>query len=234
MTARMRHDKRNSNPEVSGAGGKFLPVFAVMASLGMASSAWALDIHSVHIDRQGERIIVRGVDLDLAASVTLGGVAVPTANETSSELEIPFGTDVYAAVQWEASYNLVIDGTVSLSVYIDGPIIAPPPPPPEPPPGGPDCPCITGWTESGIPKDNFSWCTYGQDGNQLYIYAPRDQWIISTAFDPGNLFFDPVDPGNSISYCVLIDDGSYTVAEPVVNIDQYSDCENWMWIKICL
>ncbi len=171
------------------------------------------------------------MDLNLASGVTLGGIPVPVNTLGPGELEIPFGVEVYSSVLWEGSYNLVIDGSVTLSVYIDAPIVAPPPPPP---PGGPDCPCIAGWSSSGIPQDNMSWCLYGQDGDQLYTFATRNQWTISAAFDPGNLFFDPVAPGNSVSYCVLIDNGSYTVAEPVVNIDQYSDCEAWLWRKICI
>jgi len=199
---------------------------------GVALSA---EIHSVHVDREGERILIRGSGFDLATSFTLSGLAVPTANVTPTELDIPFGTEIYSAVQWEASYRLIMDGTDRVSVYIDAPITAPPPPPPPPPPPeGPDCPCKTAWSSSGIPKDNFTWCYYGQDGNQLWMYGVRDNWTISTAFDPGNTFFDPVDPGNSVSYCVLIDNGSYSVAEPVVNVDQYSDCENWMWINICI
>ena len=206
---------------------------ASMFCAGIASGA---EVNSVHVDRVGEKILVRGSGFVSGTSFTLGGVSVPTTNVTDSELDIPFGVEIYTAVQWEASYSLVVDSAEHLSVYIAAPITEPPPPPPPPPPpsGGPDCPCIADWSASDMPQDNFSWCYYGQDNNQLWMYAPRDNFIISTAFDPGNLFFDPVEPGNSISYCVLIDNGSYTVAEPVVNIDQYSDCENWMWINICL
>jgi hypothetical protein len=212
------------------------------STLACASMLWAgvvsgAEVHSIHVDRVGEKILVQGSGFDSGTSFTLGGVAVPAADVTGSELSIPFGTEVYAAVQWEASYSLIVDGTDNISVYIAAPIMdspPPPSPPPEPPPGGPDCPCIAGWLASGIPQDNFSWCYYGQDNNQLWMYATRDSFSISSAFDPTNIFFDPVEPGNSVSYCVLIDNGSYTVAEPVVNIDQYSDCELWMWRKICI
>jgi len=198
-------------------------------------AAFTAEIHSVHVDREGERVIVRGSGFDLTTGFTLGGVAVPTANVTPTELDIPFGPEIYSAVQWEASYRLIMDGTDSVSVYIDAPITAPPPPPPPPPPpGGTDCPCKTAWSSSGIPKDNFTWCPYGQDGNQLWMYGARDNWTISMAFDPGNIFFDPVNPGNSVSYCVLMDNSSFIVAEPVVNIEQYSDCELWMWRNICI
>jgi hypothetical protein len=196
-----------------------------------APAALAVELHSIHILREDNKILVRGADLDLVSSVLLGGSPVPIIPVSPFEFEIPFGTEVYGAIAWEGSYNLVVDDALRLSVYIDGPITAPPPPPPT---GGPDCPCITGWASSAIPQDNFTWCLYGQDGDQLWMYGVRDQWTISTAFEPGNIVFDPVSPGNSISYCVLLENGSYTVAEPVVNIDQYSDCELWLWRKICI
>ena len=207
---------------------------ACMSLLGTNIASGA-EVDSVHVDRVEEKILVRGSGFVPGTSFNLGGVSVPTANVTDSELDIPFGIEIYTAVQWEASYSLIVDDAARLSIYIAAPITEPlPPPPPPPPSGGPDCPCIGDWSASGIPQDNFSWCYYGQDNNQLWMYAPRDNFIISSAFDPGNIFFDPVEPGNSVSYCVLIDNGSYTVAEPVVNIDQYSDCENWMWRKICI
>lgn len=200
-------------------------------------AADAAVLYSARVDRDAGVIIVRGADFQPSSSVTLGGVPVSADYLGAGWLEIPFAEAVYTAVQWGGSYRLTVDGT-TVSVYMSQPITPlPPEPPPEPPPptGGPDCPCIASWEASAVPKDNFSWCTYGQDGTQAYIFAPRDgRWITSAAFDPFNPFFDPVDPGNSISYCVLVDDGSYVIAEPVTNVQQFSDCENWMWINICI
>ena len=201
----------------------------------LAPAAFAADLHSASVDRAGERIIVRGSGFDGGTAITLGGVAIPTANVSPTELDLPFGVEVASAAQWRASYALVADGTTRISLFIDAPINDPaPPPPPPPPPGGPDCPCISGWDASGIPKDNFTWCTYGQDGTQNYIYGQRDNWFIAAAHDPNDLFFDPVDPGNSVSFCSLHDGTNYTVAEPIVNEDQYWDCELYMWVNICI
>jgi hypothetical protein len=207
---------------------------ALVAVILMPGAALAQEIDSAHVDRDGERIIVRGNGFGGSTVLTLGGVAVPTANVAATVLDLPFGAEIYSVVDREANFALALDGGNVLSLYIDGAIEAPPPPPPPPPPGGPDCPCIAGWEASGIPKDNFTFCYYGQDGTQDYIFAQRDNWFISSAFDPNNIFFDTEDPGNSISYCVLHDGNDYTVAEPVVNSDQYSDCDNWLWLNICL
>lgn len=202
-----------------------------------AAPARAAEIHSVYVDREQEKIVVEGAGFANPLSASLAGGVVPATRVSASLVEIPFGAEIYSTVQWQGSYRLEVDG-VTLFVYFAAPVIEPPPPPPpEPPPptGGPACPCIAGWEASAIPKDNFTWCLYGQDGTQLWFNGNREgRWTIGMAFDPYQPYFDPVEPGNSISYCVLIDNGSYNVAEPVTNIDQYSDCENYMWQNICL
>ena len=88
--------------------------------------------------------------------------------------------------------------------------------------------------QSGIPKDGFTFCYYDYSGQQQWIAGQRDQWFISAAFDPYNIYFDAADPGNSISYCALNDGIDWTVAEPVVNQDQFDDCNHWLWLYICL
>lgn len=211
-------------------------MLAAALVLLMASNAWALTIDSVQVDRVAQKLIVKGSGFDGATSFTLGGVAVSTDNVSATELDIPFSPEVASAVMWRGSYKMIADGTIEFSVYIKAPIDdpAPPPPPPPPPTGGTNCPCIAGWDASGIPKDNFTLCFYQVDGTQESTSGQRDSFFISTAFDPNNIFFDPVDPGNSISYCALHDGVSWTVAEPVVNQDEFDDCDHWLWINICI
>ncbi len=209
-----------------------------------SSLALGQDIYSIHVQRDQAAIVVKGVDLDLATTVTLGGVTVfPTAPVASGEMLIPFATEVYAAVQWQGSYNLVLDGSERLSVYIDAPIEAPPGPPP-PPVGGLDCACIPGWQSyASLIADNWAFCQPFQDGNQQgYVASSQTAllpgptpWLIATAFDYDNpLDFDPSDPGSARSFCALDlnMDGSYEVAEPVNNIDQHDDCVNWLFQEL--
>jgi hypothetical protein len=216
------------------------PGRAVIAALAgcalfLAGNAWALGIDSVHVDRANERIVVRGEGFSGSTVFSLGGVIVATDNVTPTQLDIPFSADVAAAVQWRGSYRLIADGIASISLYVDARIEDPDPgPPPEPPPGGPDCPCIPGWEASDIPKDNWTLCYWNYDSQQQWISGQYGSLFISTAFDPYNIFFDESDPGNSISYCALHDGTGYTVAEPVVNQDQFDDCDAYMWSKICI
>lgn len=208
----------------------------VMLCMCVAHSAWALDIGSVQVNRVTESIVINGNGFTGATSFMLGGVAAPSVNISATQQLIPFGPEVASAVMWRGSYKLIGEdpgGTVEFSVYIADQIDDPAPPPP-PPPGGVDCPCIAGWEASSIPKDNFTWCNYGTDGTQSYILGARDSFTISALFDPNDVFFDVGNPGNSTSICALDNGGSYTVAEPLVNQDQYDDCENWLWINICL
>lgn len=211
---------------------RHLPALALFFS----PAAWGAEIDSVRIDRSGGKIIVAGSGFDLTTAFTLGGVSVSTGNVTPTTLEIPFSTEVADAVMWRGTYYLIVDGSTGFSVYIKAPIDdpAPPPPPPPPPPGGTTCPCTEAWQTSGIPLDSFTLCFYSLDGTQESTSGQRDSYFISTAYDPYNIFFDPADPGNSISYCALHDGTDWTVAEPVVNQDEYDDCEHWMLRKICL
>ncbi|MGR9037618.1 MAG: hypothetical protein ACU83O_13695, partial [Gammaproteobacteria bacterium] len=74
---------------------------------------------------------------------------------------------------------------------------------------------------------NWTWCTPLVDGTQVSLSGMRDQFFITTAFDPNH-----VDTNHS--FCALDDGNSLTVFEPIVNWDQYDDCETWMWVNICI
>ncbi len=212
---------------------RWVLVLLATVSMGLAPTAWALSIDSVEVDRGAQVIIIKGSGFDASLSLTLGGISQPSSNISSTLQEIPFGPALAAAIMWRGSYKLIatdVGGSVEFSVYIRAAINDPAPPPP----GGSSCPCIPGWEASSIPKDNFSWCSYGTDGSQSYIIAPRDAFVISALFDPNDVFFDAANPGNSTSICALQDNGNFTVAEPLLNQDEYDDCEQWLWVNICL
>lgn len=228
--------KQTKGSKTGNTGFAYCILITAIVGLGLTGGAQALEIHSVEVDRAAEKVIVKGAGFAGATSFIFGGVPVPSTGVTASEQEIAFGPELATAAMWRGSYRLLAESggdSVAFSVYI-GEAINDPTPPPPPPPGGPDCPCIPGWEASGFPRDNFTWCTYGFDGNQSFIIGLRDSFTISALFDPDNIVFDAANPGNSTSVCALDDSGNYTVAEPVVNQDQYDDCENWFWSNVCL
>jgi hypothetical protein len=224
MHSQSRHD---ISPPNTGYSWRIITLMVALTS-GL-SEAWAADLYSAHVDREAQKIILKGSGFGQSTTVTLGGVAVVKGNITNLELEIPFADEVYSAVQWEASYNLVVDDTNRISVYIDSPILSPPPP------GGLDCPCIADWEAAGLAPSSLS-CSDGIDGTQTFVFGIGGNTIISAAFDPNNIFFDENNPGNSLSFCALSQNNIYTVAEPVVNQEQYLDCADWIRVRstICL
>jgi hypothetical protein len=204
--------------------------------LGFVSESVAQEIHSVSVDNANENIVVRGSSFAPSTELRFGGVLVANDYVDGNHLEIPFSEDLSNAAQWRGSYRLTADSSSWISVYISAPIPGPTPPDPGPGPGGPDCPCIGGWEASDVPRDFWFFCQRAFDGTQESLSGGHldSPWFISIAHDPNNLFFDPADPGNSISYCAVNDGSDWIVAEPVTNRDQFDDCESWMWLNVCL
>ncbi len=202
---------------------------------GIAQEAIGQEIYSATVDLNSETIIVRGGGFAMSTELKVGGVLVANDYVNANLLEIPFSEELSNAAQWRGSYRLTADDVAWISLYVASPIPGPSPPPP-PGTGGPDCPCIAGWESSGVPRDFWFFCERRFDGTQESLSGQHfsEPWFISIAHDPNNLFFDPVDPGNSISYCALHDGSEWTVAEPITNRDQLDDCENWMWLNVCI
>ena len=222
-----------------GRGILFALSVGIFMALGLVAESVAQEIHSASVDTSTETVIVRGSGFTVSTELRIGGVLVANDYVNGNRLEIPFSEDLSNAAQWRGSYRLTANDNAWISVYASAPIPgpAPPPPPPPPPgPGGSDCPCIADWETSGVPRDFWFWCERRFDGTQESLSGQHlsDPWFISIAHDPNNLFFDPADPGNSISYCALHDGADWIVAEPVTNRDQFDDCEHWMWLNVCI
>lgn len=184
----------------------------------------AVELYSAHVDRDAERIIIKGSGFQQSTIVELAGVAVNIGSITNTQLELPFSPEIYSVVQSEASYNLVIDGSSRLSIYITKPITAPPPV------GGTDCPCLQRWNIAAPSIDSL-WCQSGIDGTQDYVYGQDisgGDLFISAAFDPNNIIYDENNPDNSVSFCAMYQNNEYQISEPVVNKDQYLSCYEWI------
>ncbi len=204
-------------------------------TLGIAQAAIAVEIHSVVVDRSAQKIVVSGSGFDAATTLKLGGVDLTGITALSAtQLEIPFNAEVASALFTRGRFKLVADGTVNFSVYVSEPVVVPGPPPPPPPPGGTTCPCADDRNaKPGLLYEYSAYCGTYTDGTQVGTYGYGSNYFIAAAFDPNNIYFDPANPGNSISYCVLQEGSTYTVSEPVVNQAEYDDCFSWIWQKVC-
>ena len=193
-------------------------------------------VSAVQTDQAANQIRFIGSDL-AGIAVTVNGISVgldPVSNANTAVLN---SADLVGVIIIGMN-NYTIDAGASTLFYSGFEVQAPPPPPP-PPPLSADCPCISGWEASGITDHFYYFCTEYTGGTQISLSgSPIDSgdpdFFISTSFDPNNIFFDPIDVGNSVSYCALHDGVSWSVGEPVQSWEQYDNCVDWMWINVCL
>ena len=218
----------------------FRRLITFLLSLTFFVSTQAMsDINSVLVDRESSpsKIIVLGTGLN-NAEFKLAGVLIPSScidNLSDTEQHILLCAEAASAVPDSGSYNLQINGVETFSLYAVQAIIALPPPP-----VSSTCPCTPAW-EAQIPAGSLAFCLWGSDGGtqewiatQSWLDGSGRQDVLSAAFDPNNIYFDPSNVGNSVSACSLYDGSSYTTAEPIVNQEQYDDCYYKMIIDICL
>jgi len=196
-------------------------------------------INSVLMDRESfpSKIIVLGTGL-INAEFKLAGILIPSScidNISDTEQHILFCTETASAVSVAGSYNLQINGVETFSIYVERAIIALPPAP-----VSFTCPCTPGW-ETQIPASSLAWCLWGDDGStqewiitQSWLDGSGRQDVLSAAFDPNDIYFDPSNVGDSVSACSLYNGNNYTTAEPIVNQEQYDDCYVKLMRDICL
>jgi hypothetical protein len=95
-------------------------------------------VDSVTVDWVNQALIVRGSGFTGSTGFLLGGNPTPLATEnvTDTELSIPFSADIAAEIGVAGNYNLVADGTVQLSVYVESQVVDP---------AATGCPCAEEW-----------------------------------------------------------------------------------------
>ena len=104
-----------------------------------APAAASAVVESVTVDWLNEKMVVRGSGFTGSTSFLLGSSASPlgTANVTDAQLDLPFNSDMAAEVTSQGNYNLQVDGSVQLSVFVESQVIDP---------AATGCPCETNWT----------------------------------------------------------------------------------------
>lgn len=99
----------------------------------------AIVVNSVEVDWPNEQFIVRGEGLDIAPQVSLAGSIVSStdSNTDGSEMYIPFDNSVASTVTDMGNYQLNINGSDVISVFIKSQIISA---------DAQDCPCELPWS----------------------------------------------------------------------------------------
>jgi hypothetical protein len=200
------------------------------------AAAEAAVVDSVTVDWLNLALVVRGSGLTGVTEFLLGSSATPlgTANVTDSQVELPFDSILAAEAAAQGNYNLVVDGIVALSVYIEAPILDP---------AATGCPCGADWASQlgGL------WGPQETDCFELEGPAVNDAADIA-----GTILTDPLDstvypwypigasfyPGvPADSYCALDRiEGDATVTELVrfpINENQQADCAALLETNVC-
>ncbi len=204
-------------------------------------AAAAAVVDSVTVDWLNEALIVRGSGFTGSTSFLLGSSVTPLGtadvNVTGTELNIPFSADVAAEVMSQGNYNLLVDGSVQLSVFIESQVIDP---------AATGCPCEE-LEPDWVSELGGLWGPLNTEC--LEIEGPLTNDIadiagtVLTDFADSSVFphypigasFYPGDPDSSVCRLVQLN-GDASVDELVnrrINENQQEDCALLLKTNIC-
>ncbi len=201
--------------------------------------ASAVVVESVTVDWLNEKMVVRGSGFTGSTSFLLGSSASPlgTDNVTDAELDLPFNSDMAAEVTSQGNYNLEVDGSVQLSVFIESQVIDP---------AATDCRCEMEWVAVLVPDTLWG----PQNTDCLEIVGPASNDIADIAgtvlFDPSDdttfphypigASFYPGDPDSSVCRLVQINADASTVdlVNLRINENQQAACAAALNANICI
>jgi hypothetical protein len=201
-----------------------------------AAAAAAAEVDSVTVDWLNEKLVIRGSGFTGSTSFLLGSSVTPllTAVVTDPQLEIPFSAVMAAEVMSQGNYNLVVDGSVQLSVFIESQVIDP---------AATVCPCVPDWaSELGVLwTDKTSDCLE-IEGPSINDIADISGTILSNPLDstvypqyPIGASFYPGDPDSSV--CRLVEVSASATAVDLVNQrineNQQEDCTVELKTNVC-
>jgi hypothetical protein len=172
-------------------------------------------VNSASVDWLNQAIIVRGENLDPAPEFSLGGSALlATSNVTSTSLNIPFNADIANAVLTRGNYQLNVDGTDLLSLFVKSQIIDP---------AAVGCPCAGEWinelallVEGGLPAPE---CTLsppvsGAPDDAIFVTIPTTD--IDFPYVLVGAAYEAADPVNSV--CSLTQFNLEGATEELLNL----------------
>jgi len=181
-------------------------------------------VDSVTVDWFNQALIVRGSGLAGATTFVLGNsAALGVASVADTELDIPFSTDMATEVTSQGNYNLVVDGTVQLSVFMESLVIDQ---------SATDCPCETDWaSELGSlwgPPLNTTDCLETAHDIAGTIDDTDFSFVIGASFS--------ADPDSSVCRLVQINKADASTEDLVnlrINENQQADCAAVLNTYIC-
>lgn len=190
-------------------------------------------VNSASVDWVNQRITVRGESLDLATEFSLGGGAVITPLDVApQEVNLPFSTAVADAVPIKGNYQLNIDGTDVLSLFVKSQIIAT---------SATGCPCENAWSSELAGLQQAPECIEisgpaSPDTADIAgtIYTDPNDPVVYPQYPFGAAFI-PSDPVNSVCRLVQVN-GDGTTSELVnfrINEIQQEECATILRNNYC-
>jgi hypothetical protein len=193
-------------------------------------------VDSVTVDWLNEKLTVRGSGFAGSTNFLLGSSVTPlvTTLISDTEVDIDFSAVIAAEVMSQGNYNLVVDGAVQLSVYVESQVIDP---------ADTLCPCETdlAWSTAlgslwGPPLNTECLEIVGLLTNDpadiagTVLSDPPD----GTSYPIGASFY-PGEPENSTCRLVQVN-GDASLVELVnrrINENQQEDCALLLQANIC-
>jgi len=209
----------------------------------VAPAAVPAAVDSVTVDWLNQVLVVRGSGFTGSTSFLLGSSVTPlaTANVTDAQLDIPFaqiGGELAVEVTSQGNYNLEVDGSVQLSVYIESQIIDP---------AATGCPCEAEWMAA--PEVMWSTPTPTPSADCYEITGPgsNDVADISGTIHsdyPANIVYPqhpigasyyPGDPESSVCMLVQVNDDASvdTLVSHRINEIQQAECAAALAFYVC-
>jgi len=206
-------------------------------------AAAAAVVDSVTVDWFNQALVVRGSGFTGSTSFLLGSSATPlaTANVTDTQLDIPFaqvGGELAAEVTLQGNYNLEVDGSVQLSVYIESQIIDP---------AATGCPCEAEWMAAPEVMWSTPTPTPSADCYEITGLDPNDvadisgtihsDYSVNTIYPqyPIGASYYPGDPESAVCMLVQVNDDASVVnlVSHRINEIQQAECAAALAFYVC-
>ena len=190
-------------------------------------------VSSATVDWANERVILRGTDLDTAASFTLGaGTTLTPGTISGTEVELLFDDQLAGEVSVGGTYSLQVDGADAIALYFISSVI-------DPDAGG--CPCALDWSSNlgSLWGADVSVC-YEISGTGVAdlagtVYTDPDDASVYPLYPIGAAFYadDPVDSTCRLTRVNNTENFLQDLVNLRINATQQAQCASVLQTNIC-